>query len=158
MKTKWLALIFLILAAGLAFGTTNVSETLVLIGIVPEFLNISIPSNQINIDTNLSSKNPFNAGNIVVRSSTSWSIIIESKNSGFLVNSDNPEEKILYEFVLGSLSTDFDTLQKVWMSNPQSATSKTGLELPLIIMLKSQDPHLTQGVYSDLLTICINQF
>lgn len=155
---KRLALIFFILAGNLAFGTTNVSNTLVLVGIVPEFLNISIPSSQISIETDLSSKNPFNAGNIVVSSSTSWSIIIESKNSGFLVNSYNPEEKILYEFALGSLSTNFETLQDIWISNAQSATLKSGLELPLIIILRSKDPNLTQGIYSDLLTICINQF
>ena len=158
MKTKRLALIFFILAGNLAFGTTNVSNTLVLVGIVQEFLNISIPSSQISIETDLNSENPFNVGNIVVSSSTSWSIIIESKNSGFLVNSYNPEEKILYEFALGSLSTNFETLQDIWISNAQSATLKSGLELPLIIILRSKDPNLTQGVYSDLLTICINQF
>jgi hypothetical protein len=59
---------------------------------------------------------------------------------------------------LGSLSTNFETLQDIWISNAQSATLKSGLELPLIIILRSKDPNLTQGVYSDLLTICINQF
>lgn len=150
--------LILFLAAALSFGTTTVSNTILLTGIAQEFLNISIPSSQIHIETDLSSGNIIHAGNIVVKSSTSWSILLESKNSGFLVSSNNPEEKILYEFALGSLMVNFESLQNIWMSNPQPATSKSGLELPLIIMLKPGDSNLIQGVYCDLLTICINQF
>lgn len=139
-----------------AFALTN--GNVVISGIVPDSVHLSLSSSQINLRANHDSDSLVSVTTLTVWSSGHWVIAVESKNVGYLLNLSNPQEKIHYLFTLGILTQDPKDLGSIWTSDVQAPTSKAGLALPLAILLQTQGQLMGEGSYEDMLTINIKQF
>jgi hypothetical protein len=156
MKSRLVALVVVLFLGASAFALTNGS--IVISGIVPQSVYLSVSSNQINLRANQDSESPVSVTMLTVWSSGHWAISVESKNTGYLLNPSDPQARLRYLFTLGILTQEPQGLGSPWTSEVQSSTSKAGLALPLSILLQTGGQMIGEGLYEDLLTINIKQF
>jgi hypothetical protein len=156
MKFRYIALIIVLFLGTSVFAITGGSVTVS--GTVPEAVYLSLSSNQINLKATQDSDSFVAVTTLSVWSSGHWIIGVESKNGGYLLNSEDFHSRIHYLFTLGTLTQSPVDLGSFWTSEAQSPTSSAGLALPLAILLQTEGRLIAEGTYEDMLTINIKQF
>jgi len=155
-----------IMALGIAFAVlfilssnADTDGNLSISGVAPLYLDFSAPTDNIHISFNVDGVTaPFSsiiATRFKMRSNAHWKVVIESKNSGFLVNYSDPMLAIPYTVMVGALTPSPISLSYPWSSDVQEPTSKAGLDIEFSVQLQTVSPQLAIGQYEDYIAISI---
>jgi hypothetical protein len=128
-------------------------------GVAPLYLDFSAPTDNIHISFNVDGRTaPFSsiiATEFKMRSNAHWKVVIESKNSGFLVNYADPMYTLPYTVSLGMLASSPISLSHPWSSDIQEPTSKPGCDIEILVQLQTDSLQLADGQYEDYIAVSI---
>jgi hypothetical protein len=154
---KKFAIVSLFALAVLGFTSAVTTGTVGMTGTVATQFSLTLPTAYTGVMTDGSGTvNTWSIGNIGVTSNyKGWTIAISSANGGYLVNTTNSNEKVLYTMALGSFVTT-QSLTSTWTSASQVKTPKAGSTYAMSIAFTSDTTTFWQtGSYTDTITVTI---
>ncbi len=116
------------------------------------------------IDDSVAGEKTWSIGTVRVNSNVkNWTLHVSSGSSGYLVNSENEEEKIQIYFSLqnqsdGNYLVQDEDLLEPWNSNPQPKTAKAGVNYSFSISFTpDSEAFMEAGTYNDTITFSIEK-
>jgi hypothetical protein len=157
---RFLLILFIFSSSTVAFSVGE-SGIIHLSGIVEEHITMALPVVSFQVQLEDDGKTEWQICDLVFNCNfNSWKVSIASKHGGqlggYLVNTDNPEEKVEYLISIIGLTPDRQTLP--WQSLALAKTPRAGLSYPLVVHLTPAGKEYRQtGIYADYLIITLSQ-